>query len=292
MAQFSIRQSIKFAFTAYAKHWMVLLGASVLLGLSGYLLQVAPRMVAQRIGAYQAVVVDQEMDMSQPVMQRFNVITAKLSAHIENAPKHLLLLLFLVLLACWIIHVFFMCGLIRVSLRVKDKDAASLELVLEDKPVVFNAMGVIVVVALYAICMLIGIAILSTPVVLLLKTVLGAGMIRVMMGMTGLVVVLFAFTFWVVGYMFTLFCVVDKPKTGVRAALVMSKTLVSGLRVKLIGALFILSVIVLPLSLLLKNLLMMGGVTEMALQHAIAAIILSPIMYLYLTYIYRNLNSK
>ncbi len=294
MSQFSIRQAVGFAGSAYVKHWMVLLAAGLVVGVSHYVREYVPRMVAQKLEIYQQVTV--KLDMAeQPVMQQAHFVLEKISAHLQNTPKHLLLIMLLTLLVCWVLYAFVLCGFIRIVLNIKDKDTAHLGLFLEDTKVIFRAMGTFLIILLYALSMLVGIAFLSVPAVMIIKHLLGVGLMRIMMGMTSMIVIAGAFGYWLVSYLFPLFCLVDKPQTTIRAALAMGQTLVSGMRIKLLGALFLLACIIMPISAVIINFLGVFGVASVhqsLLQQSIASVITAPFGYLYMGFIYRALTEK
>jgi|GEM_PF-1729030 len=243
MAQFSIRETLNFSLSAYARHIVLLLCGSVMLAGSLWLAHMAPRMVAEKLGAHVQI----DMDMSQApaeeqteqaaeILQKVQRVTALISGHLQAAPKHALAIAFLVWLCCWALYLFLLVGFMKLCLVLKDKDSASINLMVSASTrQVLRFVGAFALYFLYAFCVVIGISVLTIPLGMLLKGILG-GMVTGILGITLWVVLLIASFCWLVGYAFFGFCIVDKANVGVRDAFRMSKEITRGSRWHLLGA--------------------------------------------------------
>ncbi len=308
MAQFSVKEAAKFSLSAYGKHFVLLLSAAALVAGSYWFATVAPRFVAEKLGVHQVLDVEtvtmmqqpvqgEETDQSRMVLQKVQEVTTKISMHLQTAPKHLLALVLLVFLLVWGLYLTLVLGMMKLGLSIKDKDSGSLALLLQVSPrQVLRFIGATLLFGLYALCAVIGIAVLSIPFAMVCKGLLGDG-VTMFLSVSLWIVLAVAMLCWLIGYCFYGYCIVDKANLGAREALRMSRDIAHGSRRRIIAAcllLFALGGVVMFIA--NKAIMMSGCACPLAQQRMIASLVIMVVTYPFsipfFSYMYRSLSTK
>ncbi len=297
MAQFSIREALSFSFQTYRQHVVVLLVAGCLVGGSLLLWQEGPSFVAKKLGVYMPLMPHEPLNIpsgteqSEMAINRIHDVTQRLSMHLQSAPKHLLLLVLLVAILLLCLHVFCTMALIRVCLSLATTKKASINDLFKSERI-GTAIGAFALFTLYFMCVVLGASLLTVPVILVLKAVAGIRTAAVV-GMLSWAIFFVGVAFWTVGYLFFPFVVVDNLKAGARKALSISQTITTGLRLPLVGAVIVASILFgLITSGIFILLGMIGMQGMMNLRLACAAAVTSPFWFLYLGSIYTVIKGK
>lgn len=311
MARFSIREALSFSFSMYGKHFVLVMCAALLVGSSHQFFKMAPRFVAEKLGAYREIDVamsvipqDGQTDQSAAVLQKVQEVTAKISTHIQTTPKHMLGLIFLTWLVSWIFYLGMAFGFMNLALHLKDKGTGSLALMAAVSfRQIMRFVGAFILYILYVICGIIGASILTVPFAMICKGFLGDAITGVFAII--LWIVLFgAVLVWMVSYAFFGFCIADKATVGAREALRMSREVTRGSRWHLIVALMVASFVAMPVLFAIHKLVSMGSSETMmsmmsggmsqrvALAQLLSVTVVAPFWMLYLVSIYRSLQTK
>ena len=301
MAQFSIRQAVAFSVRAYFKHFLLFVGAGLLVGGSAWLSRTAPRFVAQQLGIQMYITLPDDVSpilsdngtpQSETAINKVKKVTSKIAFHINNVPKHHLFFIFLVMVVFSLLHFFTLLGLIRLTLEVRDKGVASVRHMMVSARNFFRFIGASILFGLYFTCMFLGMSALTIPFALLCHAVCGSEDLTALITIFVWVVLFIGLLFWTVGYVFMGFAIVDGAKVqGARQALRMSQTLVRGSRMKVMAVLVfvaflltvIFSVIQIALAYVQPGMLLAG---KDVYQDGVAAIA-APIICLAVAYMYR-----
>ena len=305
MAQFSVRDGIRFSFSTYGKHCVLLLSAAALVAGSYWFSTVAPRFVAEKLGVHQVLDIDMVSVMQQPqdqatdqstmVLRKVQEVTSKVSMHLQAAPKHLLALVLLVFLLSWGLYLMMVLGFIKLVLTLKDKNSGSLELLFSvSARQVMRFIGGSILFMLYVICVLIGMSVLTIPFAMLCKGILGDGIALLLTLLLWLVLVV-AMLFWAVGYMFYGFCIIDKPTIGAREALRMSRDISSGSRRHIVTAVIVAMLFASILMFVINKLVMMSCACSLEQQKLVVMLAVMVVGYPFsmpfFSYIYRSLTT-
>jgi hypothetical protein len=308
MAQFSVKEAAKFSLSAYGKHFVLLLSAATLVAGSYWFATVAPRFVAEKLGVHQVLDVDvvtmmqqpaqgEETDQSRMVLQKVQEVTAKISTHLQTAPKHLLAVVLLVFLLVWGLYLTLVLGMMKLGLSLRDKNSGSVALLLQVSPrQVMRFIGASLLFGLYLICAFIGMAVLTIPFAILCKGVLGE---KVTMLLTAAlwVILLVAMLCWLVGYFFYGYCIVDKANLGAREALRMSRDISHGSRRRIIAAALLLGALGAVTMFIVNKVMMISGcacsLEQQRLITSLAVMIVTwPFSIPFFSFMYRSLSSK
>lgn len=305
MAQFSIREAVRFSFSAYARHIGVCLAAGVIIGASLFLAYVGPRLVAQKVGVYQMAVVEttstmdpslaQGTDQSKMALKRVQEVTTRVVAHIQAAPKHFLLLVFLVAVTVWLLYMFLIIGLTKLSLAIRDTGKGSLALLFEGGSVLLRWVAASILFGLYFICMFLGASILTIPFAYLCHALVKSDSATAIITIFVWVVLLLAILFWAVSYMFFGYLLLDGKAKGARESLRMSQGLSRDHRAKIVAALVVLIGVLSCVTILVKQVLMLTGVDalqDIYLRNSMSALFTAPLSSLYFASIYRSLTTR
>ena len=306
MAQFSVKEAAKFSLSAYGKHFVLLLSAASLVAGSYWVATMAPRFVAEKLGVHQVLDVDmvtmmqqpmqgqQETDQSRMVLQKVQEVTAKISMHLQAAPKHLLALVLLVFLLVWGVYLSLILGMMKLGLSIKDRDSGSLALLLEVSPrQVLRFVGATLLFGLYLICAVIGMAVLTIPFAMVCKGLLG-DTLAMLLTASLWVVLAVALLCWLVGYAFYGYCIADKSNLGAREALRMSRAISQGSRRRIIAAVLLLGALGIATLVVANKLVMTGCACPVEQQRMIAQLAVMVVTYPFtipfFSYIYRSLS--
>ncbi len=305
MAQFSVKEGVRFSLSAYGKHLVLLLSATALVAGSYWLATVAPRFVAEKLGVHQVLDVNMVAMMQQPqgqatdqstmVLQKVQEVTAKISTHLQTAPKHLLGIVLLVFLLVWGFYLMMALGLMKLALAIKDKNSGSLEILFSASlRQVMRFVGSSILLGLYAVCGLIGIAVLTIPFAMLCKGLLGDKVTMILSAILWIVLVITVLC-WLVSYIFYGYCIADKPNLGAREALRMSRDISHGSRGRLISAILMMFTIGSIVMFITNKLVMMGCACTAEKQSMLTTLIVMVVTYPFsmpfFSYIYRSLSN-
>lgn len=305
MAQFSVKEGVRFSLSAYGKHFVLLLSASVLVGASYWLATVAPRFVAEKLGVHQVMDVDmvsmmqqpaqgKETDQSKMVMQKVQEVSTKISMHLQSAPKHLLLVVLLVFLFVWGLYLMLVLGMMKLGLSIKDRDSGSLGLLFSvSARQVMRFIGASILFGLYTICCVIGIAVLTIPFAMLCKGLLG-DKVTILLSVILWIALIVAMMCWLLGYVFYGYCIVDKATIGARQALRMSRDVSRGARRRIFAAVLIVMMVGGACMFIANKLMAMCGSCSIEQQRMLVTIIVLIVNYPFsvpfFSYMYRSLS--
>lgn len=305
MAQFSVKEGIKFSLSAYGRHFVLLVSAAVLVGASYWLATVAPRFVAEKLGVHQVMDVDmvsmmqqpaqgQETDQSKMVLQKVQEVSTKISMHLQAAPKHLLAVVLLVFLFVWGLYLMLVLGMMKLGLSIKDRDSGSLALLFSvSARQVMRFIGASILFGLYAICCVIGIAVLTIPFAMLCKGLLG-DKVTMLLSVILWVALVVAMVCWLIGYVFYGYCIVDKANVGARQALRMSRDVSRGARRRIFAAVIVVGMVGAVCMFLANKVLAMCGTCSLEQQRMLATILVLIVSYPFsvpfFSYMYRSLS--
>jgi hypothetical protein len=305
MAQFSVKEGIRFSLSAYGKHFVLLLSASVLVGASYWLATVAPRFVAEKLGVHQVMEVDmvsmmqqpaqgQETDQSKMVLQKVQEVTTKISMHLQAAPKHLLLVVLLVFLLVWGLYLMLALGMMKLGLSIKDRDGGSVALLFSvSVRQVMRFIGASILFGLYTICGVIGIAVLTVPFAMLCKGLLG-DKVTLFLSIILWVALVIAMVCWLIGYVFYGYCIVDKANVGARQSLRMSRDISRGARRRIFAAALIVMMVGGACMFIANKLMTVCGSCSPEQQRTLVSLIVVIVSYPFsvpfFSYMYRSLS--
>ena len=302
MAQFSIREAVRFSVSSYARHIVMCLTAGVIIGASLFLAYVGPRFTAQKLGVYQMAVVEatstmdpslaQGTDQSKMALQKVQEITTRVVTHIQNAPKHYLLLVFLVAVAVWLLYMFLVIGMAKLALALRDKDKGSLAILFEGGSVLWKWIAASMLFGLYFLCMFLGAAVLTIPFAYICHALIKSDQATAVVTLSVWVALLLAILFWAASYMFFGYCLLDGKAKGAREALRVSQTLARDHRAKIVVALVVMISILAGITVLVKQILLFSGdaLEDVYFRNSVAALFTASFASLYLASIYRSLT--
>ena len=303
MAQFSIKEAVKFSFAAYGKHVVLLLSASALVGASLWLATVAPRYISQKLGIEHHLIRqdinaagvpydEAKADPSTITQQKTEGMIARISARpLESGA------LILVTIFAWALFLMLLLGCMKLGLSLVDKNAGSLRLMFQisarqmmrfmGAASVFG-VGVLIVVAFFLLpiftCFMMS---RQGPPPIAILLVFG-----LILGCTS--VALFA---WILRSFFFGFCIVDKPTIGMFDALGMSSEMAHGSRWRIITALLIFTLLVLIIGYFANAFILMSGMVGVIgyaqeVTRFACVLLIAPFSISYFSYIYRSLTRK
>lgn len=307
MAQFSIREALRFSFSTYARHMVLLVCAAAVVAATHQAFRQVPRIVAEKLGVHREIDIDMtvrpkddQTDQSAMVLQKVQEVTAKISTHIQTTPKHLLGIVFLTWLFLWMIYLATVLGFMKLCLTLRDKGVASLKSMSVSLRQTMRFIGAFIIYILYVICGIIGISVLMVPFAVVCKGFCGdavTGVLSILLWI-GLFAAVLA---WVVGYAFFGFCIADNPAVEARQSLRMSRDLTHGQRWHVIGAFVVASFFSVTALVIIHKLVGFGSSEPMGMMmtgpkkditQALSIIVTSPFWMLYLAFIYRSLRGK
>ncbi len=296
MTQFSIREALGFSFSTFRHHVGVLLVAGALVGLSFFLWQEGPAFVAKRVGVYMplapqdALNIPSGTEQSQMAITRIHEATQKLSMHLQTAPRHLLLLVLLATLAFLALHIFYVMALVRVALDLATKQKASFNDLFKAERVM-TSLAAFAVFLIYFMCVILGAALLTVPVILVLKAIIGVKTAGVF-GIISWLLFSVGVSFWAVGYMFFPFVLVDNAKAGARQSLSISQTITTSARLRLVGAIIVAQLVFGLMAYAGILVLGMVGLQDLpVVRFSIATSVIAPLYCLFLASIYNSIKN-
>jgi len=299
MAQFSIKEAVKFSFVSYGRHLALLLSASAIVGGSFWFATVAPRYVSQKLGiehhlirqdtdiagiSYDEAKVDPSIITQRPAEGIFGRISAR---PLESVA------LILVTFFVWALFLFLLLGCMKLGLTIVDKNSGLLCLLFQ-----ISARQMMRFIGASLIFWLS----LSIPV-----GALGMSLFTFMMMyppkpiaiMVGLVlgVCVMAVFFWSLRFIFYGYCIVDKPRIGMFDALSMSITITDGSRWRIVASLCIFAVLAWVVRYIINASLVLSGSVEVmkyGIKSArfVCILVIMPFFIPYFSYIYRSLTRK
>ena len=313
MAQVSIKEALKFSFSTYARHIVLFVMVGALIGVSTWAGKMAPRFLAQKLGCMPVMVEREGIITETPAgpstaqsdmaVKKVQDITSKLTMCLGNAPAHHILILVLCGIMFWFWNMFLFLGAAKLGLTLRDTGKGSIGTIFEARHVFFRWLGASILFGLYAISMVLGMALLTIPLIYVLRMfVHSQPAIAIITGVTTFALVVGMF-FWAVRYIFFGYCLLDNRAKGVRDALSESRNIVKGHSVKLVAALITFGFLVLALliPLFVVSVFLKGATLTNVqdvdsfknkveiLSGAISAVLL-PLGSLYMASIYRGLT--
>ncbi len=331
MAKFSIKNALVYGFSAYAKHFMLLVAIGLTFGAVQWGLTGVPNLVKEQLGIKshvasvnlgkkmgpKAAMAHGAMRKSPVQMGAAGSKTAQIHHHLletgriihhtlahkaygymDNDPGQLFVL-FLVWLAIFCLWVFLSMGLIRVSLDIVDKDTSSYERLFSQRAQFFPFLGVWVVFALLWFVIFLGSilagvvigGLLAIPLVYIFSD---AG--AMISGLVGFVAGMVVYIKFIMRYFFSTFCLIDK-KQGIHKAFSCTYEITKGSVLRLLVLGIILSIPFIFTSGSVHLHARLGNMVANDSYHAgiIAKLILGVFVVWYslcISYVYRKLSKK
>ncbi len=313
MAQVSIKEALKFSFFTYARHIVLFLMVGALVGVSAWAGKMAPRLLAQKLGCMPLIVESEQIVIETPpapstaqsdmAVKSVQNVTSKLTTCLSNAPVHHVVALVLLALALWFWNMLLFLGVVKLGLTLKDTGKESIATLFEARHVFFRWLGGCILFALYAISMILGMALLTIPLMHVLRMFIPSqAALASLTGVVGFALILGMF-FWAIRYVFFGYCLLDNRAHGVRDALSESRKVVKGHAVKLVAALFTFALaviaVLIPLFMagIFSKVITLTNVQDMQsirskveILSAILSGVLLPLGSLYMASIYRGLT--
>jgi hypothetical protein len=305
MAQFSIREALRFSCLAYAKHVALLLAAGLLVGASLWMTSAVPLLVAQKLGIPTVTIdmlsVEPATDspslsgtiQSQRALAKVQEAIKVIIVHIQNTPKHHLLLLLILCVGLWLLHMFFVMGLVKNSLAIRDTGKGSVALLFEAGSVFWRWIGATLLFGSYLMCMVLGMSVLTIPFAFIVHAIVHTDNATALIALGTWAVLLLAILLWAASYLFFGFCLLDNKPKGARQALSMSQDLAKGSRIKIVATVVILSLIGYTIEFLIKKSVALTEVMvlqDMIVIKALTVVFLIPLVSLCLASMYRSLS--
>lgn len=302
MSSFSITEARKYASATYGRHFILLLKASALVGISLWLCSAAPDYVAQKLGVTQSVFSIDWSPLAETIQGEFvlNFTTGMFLAKYAvfsvwgalQAAPYVWITIFLIWLLAWALQLFLLVGFMNLCLHIKDNEKGLLDLLFKvSKQQVIRIVGGIVVLMLSAIVILqivpFFLMLFSTP--------------KIFWGMLFLGFIVFPslWAWYMKGVFFYPLCIIDTPTSGVRGAVRLSKKISSGHFFRIWAAFMMMLFVVAIEALILLVILALvisffnGGASfNLKVHPGIIAFCFYPFCFLYYSFIYRALNPK
>jgi hypothetical protein len=218
MIKFSIKRAIKFSFSEYVKHPLLLSVSAVCVGLVCWFSRALSLYVTRMFGMSEMIGLS-DILQGQSLIEGNQLNMAALYTYIAESPARELFLQFLILVLVGALFAFIFLGCARVCLALKDNDEGSFSLLMKNPPVQvgrFLAAYAVVGMGLLAASFFIGEA--ALPFFAVCRNWFGGALAAPIfafasVGAIGLLMYCF------VASALLVFVVVDKPYTGVRGIL-------------------------------------------------------------------------
>lgn len=295
MSKISIHSAISGALSVYVHHLVLLLTAGALVGFVGWAAMVGPRMVAQHMGVYQDMPVEEEsmteMSPDGTVTRVVNRISMKISNYMDTTSKGALLVVFLVMVALWLANMFAHLGLMKLALQLVDKNKGSFETFFSVKQYLLSYISGLLLFGLYALVIMVGSAVVIAPIVVVLVKLAHLSPWIIMLAVPLVMVGVWGY---LIRYILFSYCIIDK-NTGARDSLRMSAKITAGERVHLFMFLLVMAVVFGVLFSLIK--VTFGFECTGVNMHSLAYMLfismtVTPLATLMFSKIYRQLGGK
>ena len=303
MAQFSIKEAVKFSFVAYGKHCVLLLSASALVGTSLWLATVAPRYVSQKLDIEHYLIRqdinaagisydEAKADPSLITQCGAEGIVGRISARpVESAA-----LILVIVLVCGLFFIL-MLGCMKLGLSLIDKNSGSLRLMFQiSVRQIMKFVGASFVLMLNLLILAATLGTLPTLCGILCAPFFGPSLAHIIYFVLSVCVVAAVFV-WVLRSFFYGYCIVDKPTIGMFEAFGMSREITHGSMCRLITLLFIFAVLVLVVRYIIDASILLSGSVEV-MKHGIdcarfvCILVIMPFFISCFSYIYRSITRK
>ena len=303
MAQFSIKEAVKFSFAAYGKHLVLLLTASAIAGASLWFATVAPRYVSQKLGTEHYLIRqdsnavgisydEAKADPSTITQQGAEGIIGRIFARpLESAT------LILVTLFGWLLYLILMLGCMKLGLSLVDKNSGSLQLLFQiSARQMMRFMGASFVLILSLLILAAALGTMPTLCGMLCAPFFGPSLTHIIYFVLSGCVVAVVFA-WLLRSIFYGYCIVDKSTVGMFDALSMSREIIYGSMWRIVAALLIFAVLAGVIGYLINMVVIVSGVVgvmgeKQEVTRFACALFTTPFSIPYFSYIYRSLTRK
>lgn len=305
MAQFSIREALRFSFSAYAKHAGELLLAACLVAAAGALMKVGPAYMGGRLGVEMGEIFspedlqDDSVSSSQGIVQpktsveKVRGAVSKVVNRLQAIPRLDLCIMIGLSLLFWFLHLFCSMGLMRLALSLTQTNRESWALFFTPGPILFKWIGASILAVIYFVLAFIAVTAVMIPFSYILNQLIANEATVATATLVTWLVLFLAVIAWFVGYILFGYCLLDHKATTSYDSLHMSQNLTRGSHLKLIGATIIMVAVIIAVAALVKAVAKFSGVAclqDEFVTTAIASIFTNPFVVLYLASIYRNLR--
>jgi hypothetical protein len=305
MAQFSIKEAVKFSFAAYGRHLVLLLTASALVGASVWFARVAPRSVSQKLGIEPHLIRqdtkvvgmsydEAKADPSTITQERAEGIVSRIFARPLESGALLLVTIF-----AWILFLFLLLGCMKLGLSLVDKNTGSLQLLFQisaRQMRCFFGASLLFGLVLFILLMTAGVLLGVPMFALTLKGTSIPLFLRFGVLLLGSIVAVIVLA-WALRFFFYGYCIVDKPTIGVFNALGMSSEITCGSMWRIVAALLIFTGLVAGVEYLINMLVILSGVVgvmgeKQEVTRFACVVLITPFSIPYFSYIYRRCTQK
>jgi hypothetical protein len=302
MAQFSIKESVKFSFAAYGKHCVLLLSASALVGASLWVATVAPRYVSQKLGIEHHLIRqdttavgisynEAKADPSTITQQGAEGMISRIFARPQESVTLILVTVF-----GWGLFLMLLLGCMKLGLSLVDKTAGSLQLFLNtpfDQMMRFAAASMLIGLLVGGLFVGIGV---SFVLKIFLKGIVGSALGKLLALVLGSSLVIFLFV-TLLRYVFYGYCLVDNPALSAVGALERSRKITRSSLWALGGAALVYGLFVITLGYGVNVVLILTGIREMMgknpeLIQVVCTVLITPFTITYFSFIYRALTQQ
>ncbi len=299
MAKLSIHGAISGAFSRYIHHLVLILSASVVVGVVSWVSMVGPRFFAQRMGIYQEIpagesfmsITRDDAGAQGMVTQVVDRVSTKIAVYVDNTSKGMLIALFILVQILWLTSLFIHLGFMKMMLQLVDKDKSALDVLWSVRNIFISYLNGSLLFGIYAIVIMVGSAIVFVPLLVLLAKLTH---INAAFGLLLVPFVIIGVWVYLVRYVFFGFFIVDK-NVGARDSLHMSAKLTDGERIHVFLFLLVAVLVLGLLGSVIKGVFCFRC-SDMSVQGLLYMIGVSatatPLMMLMLAKAYRQLGGK
>jgi hypothetical protein len=289
VAKIAIYNAISGAFSLYCKNLLLLVSLGALAGFISWGSLVGPRHLAQKMGMSQEKVIT--IQDGSNVNDVINRVSFKISSYMDTTDKSSLFIIFVTMVALWLLTMFVHLGIIKVALQIIDKGTSSFTTFLSVKQYLLTYIGSSLLFGLYSLVILVGSSLVIVPMFIIIAKIahLSAWTALIVMPL-----VMFGVFGYLLRYVLFSYCIIDK-NADAREALMMSATITQDQRMALLGFFFVLFGLFFVGFSLIK--VAFGVHTSQATVHSMLymigmATVVTPLSILMISRLYRQLTSK
>lgn len=309
MAQFLIKDAVKFSFATYRKHFTLLLMVSIIVGASLQVALMVPHYVSQQLGVKHFHLVHGDVastglpyeqaqaDLSNIERKVSQNLFALISAYVAQTRADYLVIVGLVTALVWVWYLFLLLGCMRLGLALVDTDRGSLKLLLQSSLAqVMKFLVFFLFYCAYVWTIFRFFAFLGAIVQDLVKAYCDSEVLLPVFYPV-MVISIFAMLYLMVTYVFFGYCIVDNPAIGLDSTLKVSGKLIAASQGRIVCAIFLFISCAALLGYLVNvAVLVSGAAGAIGYHHEIVTMLCGlvtiPCAISYFSYIYRLLSKK
>ncbi len=303
MAQFSIKEAVKFSFAVYGKHLTLLLTVSALVGASVWFATVVPRYVSQKLGIEHHLIRQDSnaAGMSYDEAKAYPLTitqekTEGMFARISTRPLESAALI-LVTVFVWTLFLFLLLGCMKLGLNFVDRNSGSLtDLFAPSARQMMRFFFSSIFYCWYIIAVFKAFFFMRRIIDVILKKYLSDQVFLPCMYLllSGVIIILM---YGLTAYIFYGYCIADNSELAGWSALKLSTKITKGSLSRIVVAIVIFSILAAVVGYLINMLVIMTGVVgvmgeKQEITRFLCALLTTPFSIPYFSYIYRSLTRK